>query len=1127
MLRKIFLAVATCATAAAFLCLALPALAERPDVMIPVKGSVGVSVESPGDVVTLGVLLTDASSTKVSLSVKAAKKSPLELDVRLVAPDGTAFDPSSSGKVAAKTAKYAAKFVGVPQAGLWRIEIRGANDSVGDCTVKLVAVEKQNVKDSKIVPVNFSADVPFSVGEDQELTVKLKRGKGSQIVPVLELIDPSGLSVPVSDLVKTSTKAGTAQLKKFRLPVFGEYVLRLRGNAGVGGTVAYAISTKLAKLTTDLPVADAGDSFEGEPGTSVRLNGSVTPSNGSSLFRWAQVAGDPVVLSDPLSPTPSFPAPTKAQSLVFQLSAETSGRLSHAVPVVVSIGRRPVADAGASRTVAPNSSVTLDGQASFNRTTRPLRFAWQQLASDAVQVALDDAHSATPSFTTPNTDATLHFDLVVDDGEVRSFPDRVIVAVGGDTVADAGRDQYVSRMATVHLSGLRSVRPGAALAGGLEWTQVGGPLIALDGADGPYPSFTAPKFSTDLEFELTVDGDASTKDRVAVHVRSSETNSPAQVSTTRPTPVTIGAVTLAATATDPNGNALRYTWGQLEGEAAAVADATAKNAAVTLPAGPGAYVFAVMANDGLMYGAPDTCWATNTGYSGAPIADAGNDRVSAPDTAILLDARRSVRTDGGTDPLTFHWEQVSGTDWFDVATKDPTFVASGATTSFKLPASISSLTPTRTITFALTAGDGTSTSEPDLVTITLGGIPLNGLPVVTAQASTLNPISGATVQLTGTVEELDGDPLTYLWTRVSGPSVTFFPNAGVLSPTIVAPTSGTVVLRFTASDPFDTSAPAQLTLTVNARPTAVVSVSPTVGDVGTLVTVDGRNSSDPEGADVSYLWSQTAGATVTFDPNAAFFTFTPAVTGQVSFQLVVNDGRQPSLPATGTFSTSPPPSTNPTASLVRAPYGATVSLQANPPAGSNFTYTWRQINSGSDPSITLSSTSSENPTFAAPVPTSSPFDGADFNGANESLPSATFGVVASNGQTQSAEKTVTVKFFATLSSTSTAIANRVEEIVKITCSSCHSGNGSSGSCGFGSNAAFFGLQSKTGILNGVNANCVCSSGVRLSPGNPNSSVFWTRINGQGGTMPPAGNGSLSTLEKNIIKDWISQGCKDN
>ena len=69
--------------------------------------------------------------------------------------------------------------------------------------------------------------------------------------------------------------------------------------------------------------------------------------------------------------------------------------------------------------------------------------------------------------------------------------------------------------------------------------------------------------------------------------------------------------------------------------------------------------------------------------------------------------------------------------------------------------------------------------------------------------------------------------------------------------------------------------------------------------VNTTVYLDGSGSSDPEGADLSYSWTQTGGPTVTLDDSSSVRPcFTPAETGIYQFQLIVNDGELSSLPDT-------------------------------------------------------------------------------------------------------------------------------------------------------------------------------------------------------------------------------------
>lgn len=97
------------------------------------------------------------------------------------------------------------------------------------------------------------------------------------------------------------------------------------------------------------------------------------------------------------------------------------------------------------------------------------------------------------------------------------------------------------------------------------------------------------------------------------------------------------------------------------------------------------------------------------------------------------------------------------------------------------------------------------------------------------------------------------------------------------------------------------------TVMVNSAPVADAGTGQTVSP-GTVVSLNGSESSDPDGDNLAYSWSQAAGPSVSLaNPATAYPSFTaPSVTStsNLTFQLVVNDGIKNSTPSDVTIADS-------------------------------------------------------------------------------------------------------------------------------------------------------------------------------------------------------------------------------
>jgi hypothetical protein len=176
---------------------------------------------------------------------------------------------------------------------------------------------------------------------------------------------------------------------------------------------------------------------------------------------------------------------------------------------------------------------------------------------------------------------------------------------------------------------------------------------------------------------------------------------------------------------------------------------------------------------------------------------------------------------------------------------------------------------------------------------------------ITATSTTQPPVANAGSNQTvtvGTLVTLNGSgssdpntpplPLTYHWTQTSGPAVTLT-GANTATPSLTPTQTGNYVFSLVVNNGVLDSTAASVTITVTAKaPIANAGSNQTV-TVGTLVTLNGTGSSDPNTPPLplTYQWTQTSGPAVTLTgASTATPSFTPTPTGSYVFSLVVNNG---------------------------------------------------------------------------------------------------------------------------------------------------------------------------------------------------------------------------------------------
>jgi hypothetical protein len=362
-----------------------------------------------------------------------------------------------------------------------------------------------------------------------------------------------------------------------------------------------------------------------------------------------------------------------------------------------------------------------------------------------------------------------------------------------------------------------------------------------------------------------------------------------------------------------------------------------------------------------------------------PVANAGPDQTVTEGELVTLNGSNSSDADGTI--VSYVWAQTAGPS---VTLSKTTSVSSNFTAP---PAGLSGTS----LTFRLTVTDnaGQTASATCIVNVT-SAPPANQAPVADAGPAQ-NVVEGFAVTLDGSnSSDPDGTIVSYAWTQTAGPAVTLS-NASVMNPEFTAPSAGSsgtsLTFKLTVTD--DGGMTASATCIVNVTPAPPANRAP-VADAGpdqtvvegSMVALDGSNSSDPDGTIVSYAWSQTAGPAVALSNAAnANPTFTaPAATARttgtatsLTFQLTVTDSGGLTAGTTCIVNVTPAASAD---QPPVADAGPDQTVEEGSPAsldGSGSTdpdgvfissHSWTQT---SGPSVTLSSTADESPNFTAPA----------------------------------------------------------------------------------------------------------------------------------------------------------------
>ncbi|MFH1076878.1 MAG: choice-of-anchor U domain-containing protein, partial [Pseudomonadota bacterium] len=270
-----------------------------------------------------------------------------------------------------------------------------------------------------------------------------------------------------------------------------------------------------------------------------------------------------------------------------------------------------------------------------------------------------------------------------------------------------------------------------------------------------------------------------------------------------------------------------------------------------------------------------------------PVAEAGTDKVAGEGVPITLDGSNSFDPDHDGNIVSFEWKQIEGpaVELSDSFSIQPSFITPHV-----------GLEGTALI-FELTVTDTSGFQSADTCTV---NVTWQNNPPVADAGSDQNADKNAEVILNGSHSNDSDDGIAvYRWEQTNGPAVELRESntaqASFITPDI-GDESVTLDFKLTVADKGGLSSSDTCIVNIigeNDPPVANAGADQEVRE-GTTVTLDARDSVDPDDGIGSYLWEQTAGPFVALsDPTAVQPTFvTPSVGSQgasLGFTLKVTD----------------------------------------------------------------------------------------------------------------------------------------------------------------------------------------------------------------------------------------------
>ena len=714
---------------------------------------------------------------------------------------------------------------------------------------------------------------------------------------------------------QTSFSDANASQTELTLDAAGTYVVQLRTNFGLPGHERLFQKTiKAVNPNNQIPVAVISapeNIIVDDISVVVTLDGSASfdLDNDDLTYEWLLFAptGSLATLDDATAATTTFIADVRGSYFV-ELIVDDGQESGDSETDVFAEGSQPnslpVANAGPDLDAVTAQIVTLSGAASSDPDNDPLDFYWSVESSpsgSSAQPAQEDAMD-----TTFVPDLVGQYELLLEVGDWDGFSsDTLIINVTAGNVPPIA----VINIDSSNPKDYPIINQGFLLDGSDSYDTDGGTLTyswqianrpvgsaaTLTNSDTVAPTFTADILG-DYVLRLTVsDGEDTASRNIFMQAYVENNQAPIAIISAPDTGDVGVSIELDGTAAyDPDGDEIQARgWEVIFQPPFSRVTFGVRNQPFYSFTGdkPGLYIVGYAVSDGQRQSVTTNKYITLIGDNQIPVANAGADINAQVGDTVSLNG--SLSSDPDQNTLSYAWSLLSS------PTGSTPVLQSATTINPSFTADLAGA-----YTISLIVNDGFDNSVPDTVTVNVSE---SNLPPVANAGLDQETEINVPVLLDGSASsDPENNTLTYAWSVLSSPTGSVFnlSSANSVQSNFSADTLGEYQIVLSVNDGSFDSASDVVIITVvddtgnnNQPPVAVLDFGP---DNGNTVNLDASQSSDPEGASLSFQWNFLAkpeGSNANIWPtDSATPSFNIDLPGRYEVQLIVSDGELFSTP---------------------------------------------------------------------------------------------------------------------------------------------------------------------------------------------------------------------------------------